>query len=139
MLLSLHLLAAIVWIGSSVMVEVMVSRARAAGNGAHLTGVLEDWAWMGSRVFPAAAVVMLVTGLLMVADVEGYEIGDPWISVGMGVLVVLILLGAGYTGPRAAKLVGSMKAMGTRQAPRRRRSRECGRPRESSSGCSRSW
>ncbi len=48
----------------------------------------------------------------MVGEVEGYELGDPWISIGMGVLVVLILLGAGYTGPRAAKLVESMGADG---------------------------
>ena len=57
---------------------------------------------------PALAIVLL-TGLFLVGDSEVWDLGDPWVSATIGILIVLGALNGAYFIP-ADKRLGTMAA-----------------------------
>jgi len=115
-LLSLHLLAAAIWIGGNVYFHILMARAKAAGDVGRMGYLGQEADWIGNRFFIASAVILLVTGPLLV-DELGYDY-EFWIVSALVVLAASFATGALYLGPQGNKLGEMMQAQGFTDATR---------------------
>ena len=109
-LLSLHLLAAAVWIGGNVYFHILMARAKAANDEDKMGYLGQEADWIGNRFFIASAVILLVTGPLLV-DELGYDY-EFWLVSALVVLAGSFATGALYLGPQGKKLGEMMQAEG---------------------------
>jgi uncharacterized membrane protein len=109
-LLSLHLLAATVWIGGNVYFHILMTRAKAAKDEDKMGYLGQEADWIGNRFFIASAVILLVTGPLLV-DELGYDY-EFWLVSALVVLAGSFATGALYLGPQGKKLGEMMQAEG---------------------------
>ncbi|HEU0129793.1 MAG TPA: DUF2269 family protein [Mycobacteriales bacterium] len=100
-LLTLHILTAIVTIGWLSMQAMLMPRAIRSGN----AGAVRLGASMAERIGPIASVVFLL-GLWLVGVSTDAELKDPWIGAAMLLFIVALVNGAvfiGRTEKRAAE------------------------------------
>lgn len=81
-LLFLHIVGAIVWLGGGTMVGIFIARAQRAG-GDRLRGTLEDAAWLGGRFFAPVGLVVGLLGVWMVATSAAWTFGQFWVIFGL--------------------------------------------------------
>lgn len=109
-LVTVHVLAAIVWIGSELYTHFQAAQATTRGPEAEAAFVADFMRW-GNTVMPAMAILLIITGVLGV--IEGpWEFSDAWVSIGLTVWVITFLLGVGFYGPQGKKLAGAIEADG---------------------------
>ena len=109
-LLSVHLLAAVVWVGGSVALTVIASRMSAADR---ITAA-PHFNWYGGKVLPAAAGVLLLAGFGLMGEIDA-SFGDPWISIAFAIWIVSAVLGVAVIG-KAGKQIQAATAAGDRPA-----------------------
>ncbi len=107
-LLTVHVLAAIVWLGGSIMLLVLGNLLRRAGveRRTEFTRLTER---VGNLVFAPASVVLIVAGTLLVDEV-GYEYSDTWVTLGYVGWFLSFLLGVAFyprEGKRRERLIES--------------------------------
>ncbi len=91
----LHVLAAIVAVGSNLTYGIWI--ARASRNSEALPFTLRGIKLIDDRVANPAFGLLLITGLLMVF-VGGWSLTKPWLLAALGLYVVLVLVGLlGYS------------------------------------------
>lgn len=95
LLLTIHILAAIVWLGASVTLLTLGYhlRERAIETRVEFTRWTE---WFGPRVIAPASVAIIVTGPLLVTEVGGFEFDQAWIHVGFTGWFISFLLGVAF-------------------------------------------
>ena len=113
-LLSLHLLAATLWVGGNLYFHVLMARAEASGDHEKMGYLGRESEWIGNRFFIASAVVLLITGPLLV-DELGYDY-EPWIVFALVVLALSFATGALYLGPQGKKFGEMVQAQGFTEA-----------------------
>jgi uncharacterized membrane protein len=98
LLLSIHLLAVIVWVGGSIFMLALGYhlRSRDIETRVEYTRWTE---WLAPRMIGPASVLVLVAGILLI-DEAGYDFSDTFISIGLTGWIVSFLLGVGFY-PRA--------------------------------------
>jgi uncharacterized membrane protein len=101
-LLIIHILAAATWIGGSLSVTFLNRRLRAISHEAG-SGFMASFEKMGRMYFPPAAVVLLVSGILLVVDSDVYAFEDPFVVIGVAIIVAGALLGSMVFGPLAQR------------------------------------
>lgn len=99
-LLIIHILAAGAWIGGSLTVTFLNRRLRARSHEAG-AGFMEAFAQMGRMYFPPAAVILLLTGILLVLDSSEHAFGDAFVGIGVAVVAAGAFLGIKVFGPIA--------------------------------------
>lgn len=110
LLLSLHILSAALWFGSSLAITVISYRLLASGNGAGFAGFVPAAGWWAGRAHPVAGVVLLVTAGLMIADANlDFEL---WIILALVGWFIAGGLGGSLIGPRAKALEEDLAANG---------------------------
>jgi len=102
-----HIMAAIVWVGGGIFVQIYASRMRRAGEDDRLAAFARDVEKLGNMVFLPASVVVLVMGIAMVWYAPFIEWNDTWILLGLLGILSTALFGALFIGPEAGK-VGSL-------------------------------
>lgn len=107
LLLAIHLLAAVTWVGGTIALTVLAERFSADER---LT-VAPHFAWYGERVITGAAVVLLLAGFGLVRELQSVEIGDLWILLALAGYAASFVIGAGVLGP-AGKRIGEAAAAG---------------------------
>jgi len=108
LLLTLHVLAAVLWIGGAFTIQVLSSRALAGGDSRRMADLLDTSALIGNRVFAPSSLVLILAGFGLVSKLD-LSLGEFWISWAFGVWILSFLAGIAYFGPesgRLAKLVG---------------------------------
>ncbi len=104
-----HILAAMVWIGGALMMQLFALRAQATGEPARLAGIAGDIEWLGMRVLTPSSAIVLVLGISLM--VKGDWAWDSlWVDVALGLYATTFAAGAGFFGPesgRIAKLIRS--------------------------------
>lgn len=115
LLLAIHILAIATWFGSGIAITVIGRRLLAAGPEPFSSFALGAGWWAG-RAHPAAGVLLLVTGFGMIADAD-ISLGEPWIVIALGGLVVAMGLGGAVIGQASERLdKGIVDAGGTMTA-----------------------
>lgn len=106
LLLILHVLGVILWLGGSVANTLQLARVRTAGPDRLMLQV-ENNRWLDLRVgMPAALVVLLAGGWLMTRGDWPIETA-VWIHIGMGALLAAAGIGMAWTGRYQRRLLRS--------------------------------
>jgi uncharacterized membrane protein len=102
----IHVLAAISWVGGSILLQI---------NGARLAGADRDRrlyfaqsAEAAGRFFAVAGITTLIAGVWLVARVDFWEFSQAWISIGFLGVAVGVVLGMGFYGPQTRKLIAAI-------------------------------
>ena len=98
-----HLAFAMAWVGGDFMIQMFYLRFRAAGPEAvaQFTKAVE---WIGLRILNPAALLVVIFGVLLVIEVDGYEFSQFWISAALVMFLASFITGAGFLGPESGRI-----------------------------------
>jgi uncharacterized membrane protein len=99
-----HILAAIVWVGGGIFIQIYAGRLMSAGEMQRLGLFAKDIEKIGNMVFIPASVTVLIMGIVMVAYAPFIEVTDLWIILGLAGIVSTILFGSLFLGPESGRL-----------------------------------
>lgn len=117
-LLILHIAGAGTWLGANI-VQAVVPPMAARQGADTLAGWYRISAAMSSRLYVPAAILVLLTGVLLVLQSEAYGFGELFVTIGFGMIVVGALLGQFVFGPggeNAARAIESGDQSAIREA-----------------------
>ena len=100
----LHVLAAIVWLGSGIYAPALATMVRGERDPARLAMVARDIGRLGQRLITPAAISVLVFGVWLVAADPYLNFTDTWIEVGLLGYLITLITGAGFLRPESARL-----------------------------------
>lgn len=92
LLLILHIAGAGVWLGANVL-QAVVPRMAADHGTAAVAGWYRVAAKLGNRVYVPVSVLILVTGIFLVLQIDAYGFGTRFVTVGLGMIVIGAVLG----------------------------------------------
>jgi uncharacterized membrane protein len=109
-LLFLHVGGAIVWLGSALLLQALLYRAKKVGNFALVGGISAQTPWLAQRIFIPTSLAVLVLGILL--TIEGpWGFDTLWVVLGLAGYALTFLLGVGVIEPEGKKL-GAASARG---------------------------
>jgi uncharacterized membrane protein len=100
-LLTVHVIAAVLWVGGGTMLHVFGTLAMKSGDRARMNQYCIDSAWIGPRMFAPLSLTLLVMGFLLVNEVN-YDQSALWIILAEIGWVISFLIGILYY-PRSDK------------------------------------
>ena len=106
-----HLVAAMTWLGGDVMIQLFYLRARAAGPDAVAT-FTKSVEWIGLRIINPTALLVVIFGVLLVIEVDGYEFSQFWISAALLMFLASAVTGAAFLGPESGRIGKLMEERG---------------------------
>lgn len=102
-LLFLHVVGAIIWVGSAFLMFVLFYRGKSTSDFGLVAGISGNTQWLAQRVFIPTTLVMLVLGILL--TIEGpWTFGMLWIVLGFVGYVAIMVLGLGFIEPAGKRL-----------------------------------
>jgi uncharacterized membrane protein len=108
---TLHVLAAIVWLGGGAAITLLALRAQRTKDTMQLLQIGKQAEYLGMRVFTPASLVVLVFGIVLMAK-EDVGYGEFWSLFGLIAWAVSFLIGAAFLGPEAGRLARLMETNG---------------------------
>lgn len=103
LVLFIHVLAGVVWVGGATYLQIQARRVLARGNPAEIEVFSRDAGEVAQKVFLPASLVLLVAGIYMVLDADwGFD--HFWILSSLLVLIASAILGAAFLGPESKRL-----------------------------------
>jgi uncharacterized membrane protein len=113
LLLTLHVLAAILWVGGAVTLHILMRRALRLNDGAEQHRAFTELEWVGERFYPLFSVILIIAGILMVTEDEhGWEFGDTFVQIGFAGWIISFLIGVGFYGREGKRRAGIVEAEG---------------------------
>ena len=103
-ILLFHLIAVIVWMGGSIYVEALMAAAGRSGDESGLVGVFRKVGVANRRLFNIAGIATIVFGFWLVFIVPGWEFETVWVTVGILVAVVAVIIDLFYATPRVDRV-----------------------------------
>lgn len=112
LILFVHVLAAVVWVGGSTYLQVQARRVLARGNAEEIAAFSRDAGEVGTKVFMPSSIVVLLAGIYLVVDGDwGFD--HFWILSSLVVLIASAILGAAFLGPEGKRLGDLVETRGT--------------------------
>ena len=108
---SLHVLAAIGWLGGAVTTQAFALRVKSTGDAERMAAFTKDVEFVGQRLFTSASLVLLLLGIWMVI-VGPWSFGMTWILFALIVFGGSFVLGAGFIGPESGRIGKLIEAEG---------------------------
>ncbi len=108
----LHILAAILWVGSGLYFQYQATRLNRIGDPERTAQFTKDIEYAGQRLLMPASIVVVVVGIIMVVYTPGLEFTDTWIALGLAGAVVTAITGAVFIGPTAGKIGKAIESEG---------------------------
>jgi hypothetical protein len=97
-LLVLHIAGAGTWLGANV-VQAVVPPIAARAGAQTLAGWYRITSALATRLYVPSAILILITGVLMVLDSDSYGFGAIFVAIGFGMIVVGAIFGQFVFGP----------------------------------------
>lgn len=88
----------------------LVLQRQFAGGDSATVAWRERSAVLGRALYPPAAVLVLITGILLVVGGDAYSFADTFVSLGFLAFVVGLVLGVGVYAPQGRKALEELKA-----------------------------
>ncbi len=110
-LLFVHITSVVVWVGGSIALQVVGGRFAAAKDPVASAAYGQHTADVGTKIFMPASILVLASGIWMVAD-AGIPWEEPFVVYGIVAIVVTTVVGAAFLGPQAAKLATLVQEKG---------------------------
>ncbi len=125
LLLVLHTIAVIVWLGTGFTMDVLFLRAARTRNPAELGKMGELQEWLVPRVFIPSSVLTLLFGLLLVWD-GPWSFGDLWILIGLVGWIASFGVGFLFIRPQGEKMKEIVAKYGPTSVEAQRQGRRLG-------------
>jgi uncharacterized membrane protein len=100
-LLFVHVLAAVIWVGGGITLNILGSRMVNESDPAALAGFSRQTAFIGSRVYAPVSALLFLVGVFMVLD--RWDFQDLWIAIGVVGFLYSFITGAAILGPLSGK------------------------------------
>jgi uncharacterized membrane protein len=111
--LAIHILAAVIWVGSDVAIQIFTIRAKRAGESSYLAHLATEIEWYGTRVLLPSSLTIVVFGFLLINQSDGaYGLGDFFVGFAFAVWIFSFLIGLLFLGPQSGKLGEELEARG---------------------------
>jgi len=117
LLLYIHILAAISWMGAGITLILLAVRARQVGEELKMIGQME---WVGSRIGGPSVILMFGSGVWMVTRSGAWQFGQSWIILAIALVVLLFLVGVGFHVPQYRRIRAAVRQFG-KDSPEARR------------------
>ncbi|MDP9069026.1 MAG: DUF2269 family protein [Actinomycetota bacterium] len=114
LLKSIHVLAAVAWVGGALFGQILAVRARKGGP-TRLAQFADDMAWLGPHYFAPISLLVLLTGIGTVI-VSGWEFTDLWIVIGLLGFAATFVTGIAYLAPAGKKVTAGITDRGPEDA-----------------------
>lgn len=117
-LLVLHIAGAGTWLGANI-VQAVVPPTAARIGATTLSGWYRVSSVLARRLYMPAAILILITGILLVVESDAYGFGSLFVAIGFGMIVIGAILGIVVFGPggdAAAEAVESGEPVRIRSA-----------------------
>jgi uncharacterized membrane protein len=122
-LLFVHILAAIVWIGGAIQLNLLGTRATRSGDADRMVVIAREAEWVSQRLIAPAGVILFALGITMVAINDAWTIGQLWIILALVGFGLTFLAGALFFGPEAGRVGKAIDARGPGDSEVQRRIR----------------
>jgi len=103
LLLAVHILGAVIWVGGATTVQVLTTRIRRADEPAYMARITQDLEKVGQFVFLPSSIIVLLAGIGLVAD-GGWGFGSFWVLFGLVAIIASAVTGAAYLGPESGRI-----------------------------------
>jgi len=110
-LLTIHVLAAVVWVGGGIAMHILGRRVLKRGDSQEIYKFSEEVNIIGLRLYAPTSLILLVAGILLVNE-AGYEFSQLWITLAFIGWAFSFVVGVGYYGPQDKKLQALVAAEG---------------------------
>jgi uncharacterized membrane protein len=111
LLLFLHIVAAIIWLGSGLLIQILAMRAERANDVEGLRRIANDSASLSETLFIPASLATLILGVLLVLD-GPWEFDMLWIVLGLAGYLGTFLTGVLVMKPGSEKIAAIMERDG---------------------------
>jgi uncharacterized membrane protein len=108
---SLHVLAAITWVGGALTTQTFAIRTTRSDNPGRLMAFTRDEEFIGQRLSTSASLVLLLLGIWMVI-IGPWSFGMTWILFALVVFGGSFILGAAFIGPESGRIGKLMETKG---------------------------
>jgi uncharacterized membrane protein len=103
-LLTVHVAAAVLWVGGGISTILMAFRMKRAGSGSEMAAFAKNIEWLGKFYYTPLSLVALIFGILLVRQMESVTVSDFFVQYGLTGIVLTIAIGAGFLGPQSGRL-----------------------------------
>lgn len=117
-LLLLHVMAATVWVGGAVVVQLLGVRVQRSADPTDLPRLARHVEAVGNVAFLPAAALLLLSGAVMTAQVWAFS--QTWILIALVLWLLSAVAGGVYLAPRAKRVVALFEAEGPTSVTARR-------------------
>jgi uncharacterized membrane protein len=119
-LLTVHVLAAIAWLGAAVCVQLLAVRADRSQDAEQMRKIADDAEWLAARLFIPASLLVLVLGILLTLD-GPWEFSQTWIILGLAGYAFSFLVGLLFISPESGRIHRLIGEQGAGHSEVRRR------------------
>ena len=117
--LSIHILAAVLWVGGAFTIQLLAIRADRPGARLQIGSLASEIEWVGTRVFIPSSLALVVFGFLMIH--EGDLAYEFWLVFPIVVWLASFVVGAAFLGPESGRVGKAIERDGPDSAEARRR------------------
>lgn len=110
-LLFVHVLAVITWVGGAIMFDVLAERAVKSDDAARVAGHLGESEHLAKTYFIPTSLITLAAGIWLVFEGD-WGFTQPFVIGGLVGIVTTIVIGAGILGPTSARLAAQAASAG---------------------------
>ena len=110
-LLTIHVLAAVIWVGGGVAMHILGRRVLKRGDSKEIYEFSNEINTVALRLYAPTSLILLVAGILLVNE-AGYEFSQLWITLAFLGWAFSFIVGVGYYGPQDKKLQALVAADG---------------------------
>jgi uncharacterized membrane protein len=102
-LLTIHVLAAVIWVGGGLAMHILGRRVLKRGDPQEIFEFSKEINTVALRLYAPTALILLIAGVLLVNE-AGYEFSQLWITLAFIGWAFSFVVGVGYYGPQDKKL-----------------------------------
>jgi len=104
-LLTIHVLAAVIWVGGGTAMHILGRRVLKRGNPQEIYNFSKEVNIVGLQLYAPVSLILLIAGILLVnQDQSAAEFSQLWITLAFIGWGFSFLVGIGYYGPQDKKL-----------------------------------
>ena len=99
-----HILGAIIWVGGSLVLNAMVTRASRSLDRSAAVRLTRDVGWVGPWLIGPSTIVVIGLGIWLVVLEEEWAFSQAWILLSLVLVGVSMILNIGYSGPQGRRI-----------------------------------
>jgi len=117
LLLFVHVVATIVWIGAGFLSLVLGTSYAARDDEPAMQRFLKDQEWLALRLFVPASLTVLLLGIALVIESEAWSFDQLWIVLGLIGFAATFVTGLFLIKPASERIGAAMESQGGRLTP----------------------